>query len=110
MEIKWSELASRQLGDIVEYVGNEYGRSVALKTLDKIISKVEGLLKFPESGRLDREYSTETHTVRHVISGPNIIYYFVDDDYIQVMLLAHCKMSNQKVVAMIKHFLEHYEK
>lgn len=110
MEIKWSELASRQLGDIVEYVGNEYGRNVALKTLDKITSKVEGLLNFPESGRLDREYSSETRIVRHILAGPNIIYYFVDGDVLQVMLLAHCKMSNQKVVAMIKRFLEHYEK
>lgn len=78
--------------------------------MDKITSKVQGLLKFPESGRLDREYSTKTHVVRHVLAGPNIIYYFVDNDVIEVMLLAHCKMSNQKVVAMIKRFLEHYEK
>ena len=110
MELKWSELASQQLVDIVEYVGDEYGKNTALKTLDKILSNVDGLLKFPESGRLDRAYSSDLYTVRHVSCGPNVIYYLVDGEMLQVIAIAHSKLSSQKVVAMMERFLEHYEK
>ena len=50
MEVIWTDMATQQLGNIVKYVESEFGRSIAVKTLDKINSKIIRLSHFPESG------------------------------------------------------------
>lgn len=36
MEVIWTDMATQQLDNIVKYVESEFGRSIAVKTLDKI--------------------------------------------------------------------------
>lgn len=46
MEVIWTDMATQQLGNIVKYVESEFGRSIAVKTLDKINSKIIRLSHF----------------------------------------------------------------
>ena len=66
MEVIWTDMATQQLGNIVKYVESEFGRSIAVKTLDKINSKIIRLSHFPESGIFDRTMSDDKYTMRHI--------------------------------------------
>ena len=114
MEVKWSDLALKQLDDILDYVEERFGSLTAIKTLEKINSKVNRLMLFPESGSPDFGYSTLTESdsilIRHLKIDPNVVYYNVDGDVINVMAIAHSKQSPKAVASMIKRFLEHTDK
>lgn len=43
MEIIWSDIALHQLNEVLDYVEEHFGSSVACKTLDNINTKVERL-------------------------------------------------------------------
>ena len=107
MEIIWSDIALHQLNEVLDYVEEHFGSSVACKTLDNINIKVERLLLFPESGTPDYSYSSkilnDNVLIRHLDIGPNIVYYNVDGEIINIMVIAHYKQST----AMIKRWVEH---
>lgn len=111
MEIRWSEMALRQLDAILDKVQEDYGERIAYKTYDKIDKKVNDLLLFPESGTPDYKYSSLTTNnqvlIRHLQVFPNVIYYNVDGEIINVMLIAHVKQSPRTVISMIKRYYEH---
>ena len=50
MEVIWSNMATKHLESILEYVEQEFGDKTAEKTLSKISDKVERIAKFPTSG------------------------------------------------------------
>lgn len=111
MEIIWSDIALHQLNEVLDYVEEHFGSSVACKTLDNINTKVERLLLFPESGTPDYNYSSkilnDNVLIRHLNLGPNIVYYNVDGEIINIMVIVHCKQSTVTVVKMIKRWVEH---
>lgn len=111
MEVIWSDLALKQLDDILDYVEEHFGSHTARKTLEKINSKINRLMLFPESGIPDFNYSSllivDSVLVRHLAIEPNVVYYNVDGGVINIMLIAHSKQSTETVTAMIKRFLEH---
>ena len=88
MEISWSEMALHQLDEILDKVQEDYGERIAYKTYDKIDKKVNGL-------------------IRHLLVYPNVIYYNVDGDVINIMLIAHTKQSPRTVINMIRRYYEH---
>ena len=110
MEVIWTDMATQQLGNIVEYVESEFGRSIAVKTLDKINSKIIRLSHFPESGIFDRTMSDDKYTMRHIILDPNVIYYLLTDNVMIIIAIAHIKQSPSTVRNMIKNSLEQYMK
>ena len=110
MEIIWSDIANRHLDFIAEYVEENFGSMTVAKTLDKIDKKVNALAKFPERGVLDRKYSTPDYTVHHINVDPNVIYYMVYPDAIVIGVIVHQKQSPKTVDAILKRFLEHYER
>ena len=111
MEIIWSDIALHQLNEVLDYVEEHFGSSVARKTLDNINTKVERLLLFPESGTPDYSYSSkilnDNVLIRHLNIGPNIVYYNVDGEIINIMVIAHYKQSTATVVKMIKRWVVH---
>lgn len=109
MEIIWSQASLQHLKDIAEYVANKFGQQTAIKTLEKIQKKANGLCKFPESGLLNRKYSTPEYTVHHVTIAPNVLYYMVYPDAIVIAVIVHTKQSPTTVDKILKNFLEHYE-
>lgn len=110
MDLIWSDLANQQLDSALDYVEDNFGEKTAFKTLQKIDQKVNGLLLFPESGILDRKYSTNEYTVHHFNVDPNVIYYMLYPDAIVIGVVVHQKMSPSRIDAILKRFLEHYER
>lgn len=108
VEIQWSTLAKKQLRDVGQYVLENFGERTAIKTLERISKKVEGLYRFPESGSYDKKYSTEFYTVRHLILHPNIVYYIQEGNRITIMAVVHERQSPKTISDMIHRFVEHH--
>lgn len=114
MDIIWSDLALEQLDEILDFVEEQFGSRTAIRTLEKINSTVSRLALFPESGTPDFCHSSLSEPkgvlIRHLKIDPNVVYYNVDGDVVNVMLIAHSKQSPKTVSAMIKRFLEHSDR
>ncbi len=110
MEVEWSDMALAQLGDVMEYVSENFGERVAMNAYDKVKVKVDGLVKFPESGRYDGVKLSLRFPLRHLVIAPNVLYYFVDTEYDKIVILAfvHSKQSPRTVNALLKKSLEQY--
>lgn len=110
MELIWSQLASKHLLEVAEYVEENFGARVAEEKVDLIIKRMNRLLLFPESGVLDREYSTEDFSVHHLNMYPNVIYYMLENDHLIVMSIFHNRQSPKTMRSILKRFLETYNK
>ncbi len=112
MEIEWTNMALAQLGDVVEYVSENFGMRTAQKTYDKINQYVQRLLKHPESGRYDGVRLSMTYPLRHLVIAPNLLYYFVntENDRIVILAVVHCKQSARTINAILRRSLEQYRK
>ena len=110
MEVIWSNMATKHLESILEYVEQEFGDKTAEKTLSKIIDKVERIAKFPTSGIKADNYSTDLYTARYVTIAPNIIYYLCYSDAIVIAAIVHTKQSPRTINAILRRFLDSYER
>lgn len=108
MDLVWSQLASRHLLELTQYVEDNFGTRVAKQRADMIINRMNRLLLFPESGVLDREYSTKDFSVHHLTLKPNVVYYLLEEDHLVVMAIFHSKQSPETMRSILKRFLENY--
>lgn len=109
IRIEWSTLAKRQLKDIGQYVADNFGERTAVKSLERIVKKVEVLYRFPESGSYDKKYSTQRYTVRHLSLHPNLVYYVHEGDLITIMAVVHERQSPKSISDMIIRFINHHQ-
>lgn len=72
MEIKWSDLALRQLDDILDYVEEHFGSQTAIKTLEKVNSKVNRLINLQ---RLSPQWLSDSWNI--------IVFDFLPYDYVR---------------------------
>ena len=108
MEVIWSDIATKHLESILDYVEQEFGVNTAAKTLSKISDKVDRLTNFPTSGIKDENYSTKIYTVRHITIAPNIIYYLCYPDAIVIAAIVHTKQSPKTINSILRRFLDSY--
>jgi toxin ParE1/3/4 len=87
VQVKWTDLASRDLDAIESYIVKENGLNVATDVVLKIISVVEPVLtNHPHAGRLGRHKNTR----ELVIDGlPFIAIYSQESDQIFVLRILH---------------------
>ena len=71
-EIIWSNLAGQDLQDIYDYIGSD-SEFYALRIIDRIIERVEILIKMPKAGKVVAEFENEN--VRELIEGNYRIIY-----------------------------------
>ena len=111
MEIVWSSLAVEQLADVLEYVEESFGTSVARKTYQRITEKVAQLMNYPQIGVFDAGLSSliEGVEVRHLILAPNVLYYLIDNNEIVIMAVVHSKQSPEFIRKRVLSFLEQYQ-
>lgn len=110
MEVIWSDISLQHMKEIAQYVADNFGQKTAVDSLLRIQKKANDLVKFPEQGVLERQYSTEEYTVHHVNVDPNVIYYMVYPDAIVIGVIVHKSRSPRTVKSILKRFLEHYER
>ncbi len=108
MEVEWSLFASKQLDEVLDFVETEYGSMTAKRVAEKIDASVSRLLKFPESGILDRSLSDNQLVVRHLQLFPNILYYIVKDNFVIVVAIMHYRQSQKTITQAVNRALESY--
>lgn len=79
--------AEEDLRQIYDYI-SEYSLEAALLQADRILEKVELLLRFPKLGKMIPEFENEK--CRELMVGPYLIaYYIVSDTQIHVLSIHH---------------------
>lgn len=85
MKIRWTPVACADLGATHEFLSQE-SRSQADAVIDRILSGVDMLEKFPSLGRKGRIDGTRELVVS---STPFIIFYRLQDDQVEALGVAH---------------------
>jgi toxin ParE1/3/4 len=85
-EIRWTVEARAEVDAIFEYVAAR-NEAAARKVVGGIFARVERLADYPRSGRV--ALSDEIPQVREVFSGAYRIYYWLADEYLEVLSVRH---------------------
>jgi toxin ParE1/3/4 len=110
MEIVWSSLATEHFVCVLNYVEKHFGFLIAQKTYNTIITGINRLAVFPQTGTPDFDLSSfiKDIEIRHLIFTPNIVYYLIDHNEIVIVAIVHSKQSPETVRGIISGFLEQY--
>ncbi len=88
MKIIWSPLAIDRVAEIANYIAKDKP-AAAEKWVDKIFSKVEGLISSPDLGRIVPEINKDQY--REVIYGNYRIVYRIEEKRISILTVRHGK-------------------
>jgi plasmid stabilization system protein ParE len=88
MRIRWSPLAIDRVSEIAGYIARD-SSDAAESWVNTVFEKVEGLKRFPESGRIVPE--TRNRTIRELIYGNYRIIYRLEEKRISVLTVRHGK-------------------
>jgi toxin ParE1/3/4 len=88
MRILWSVLAVDRVAEIAEYIAMD-NPSAAENWVDTVFKKVEGLKRFPESGRIVPE--TDNKSIRELIYGNYRIVYRIEERRLSILTVRHGK-------------------
>lgn len=110
MEIEWTDMALEQLGNIIEWVANNFGKGVARKSYEKIKKHVQKLAVFPESGCYDGMKFSLFYSLRHLTIAPNVVYYLIDEkrEIVVILAVVHSSQSPQTVNEILDRSLALY--
>jgi len=86
VKILWTELAIDDLKNIHDYISKE-SNVYANNTIEKLVSRVDQIEQFPESGRIVPEYGKRS--LRELIQGSYRIIYKVNRQYIGIIRIHH---------------------
>ncbi|MCX6222395.1 MAG: type II toxin-antitoxin system RelE/ParE family toxin [Bacteroidia bacterium] len=86
VKIVWTELAIDDLRNIHDYISKE-SHAYANNLVEKLISRVDQIEQFPESGRIVPEYGKRS--LRELIEGSYRIIYKIHRKYIGVVRIHH---------------------
>jgi len=84
VRILWTEGAVANLAAIEAYIAAAHTSRMALKEVRKIIGQIEGLARFPHSGRPGRAPGT-----RELVVAPYVVAYRVEGDSLQILRVLH---------------------
>ncbi len=86
VKVIWTEFALDDLQLIHEYISKD-SKLYADKFIEKLISRVDQLEKFPESGRIAPELDSEK--IRELIEGNYRIVYKINPNHIGIVRVHH---------------------
>jgi len=86
VKVIWTEFALDDLKSIHEYISKD-SKPYADKFLEKLISRVGQLEKFPNSGRPNPEFNSEK--IRELIEENYRIVYKINPDHIGIVRVHH---------------------
>ena len=86
VKIIWTELAIEDLKNIHDYIAQE-SNVYANNMIDRLVSRVDQIEQFPESGRIVPEYGKKS--LRELIQGSYRIVYKIHREYIGIVRVHH---------------------
>lgn len=86
VKIRWTELAIDDLKNIHDYISKE-SIVYANNMIEKIVSRVDQIEQFPESGRIVPEF--RKRSLRELIEGSYRIIYKIHRQYIGIIRIHH---------------------
>ncbi len=86
VKVIWTEFALDDLKSIHEYISKD-SKPYADKFVEKLISRVDQLEKFPKSGRITPEFDSEI--IRELIEGNYRIVYKINPNHIGIVRVHH---------------------
>ncbi|MCA1950117.1 MAG: type II toxin-antitoxin system RelE/ParE family toxin [Treponema sp.] len=98
-KIVWSQDASDDLFDIVSYIKEKSGTTIAYEIYQRIINHVEKIDLFPESGRVVPELiSIGILDIREIIEAPWRIFYRVTESEIQIISVIDGRRNIEEIL------------
>jgi len=97
VKIRVNPIAAADLQEIKDYIAQD-NPDAAQKTVKDIVSKIEGLLEFPETGTLLASKIKLKSKYRYLVSGPYYIFYIYKNKIVSVQRVLHTKRD---IVALI---------
>jgi addiction module RelE/StbE family toxin len=86
VKVIWTEFAIEDLRSIHAHIAQD-SKVYADRLIEKIITRVEQLETYPQSGRVVPEFNTES--IRELIEGNYRIIYKINPDFIGVVRVHH---------------------
>ncbi len=86
VKVIWTEFALDDLKSIHEYISKD-SKPYADKFIEKLISRVDQLEKFPNSGRTTPEFDSKK--IRELIEGNYRIVYKINPDHVGIVRVHH---------------------
>jgi toxin ParE1/3/4 len=97
--IIWSHDAADDLIEIIEYIKDKSGKTIASEIFTRIINHVESLDSFPESGRVIPELmSIGIQDLRELIESPWRIFYRVTSNEIQMISVVDGRRNVEEIL------------
>lgn len=98
-EIIWSQDASDDLYDIIEYLKNKYGNAKATEVFEKIVQRVEAIEEFSESGRFIPELlNIGIRDLKELIETPWRVIYRTTNTQIQVISVIDGRRNVEEIL------------
>jgi plasmid stabilization system protein ParE len=94
VKIIWTELAIGDLKLIHEYISKD-SKFYADRFIGKIISRIDQLESFPNSGRVVPEFNSEI--IIELIEGNYRIVYQINSDYVGIVRIHHSSRELKKL-------------
>lgn len=85
-QVVWTDLAVGDLKGVHEFIAKD-SEFYAEKTIARMIQRVEGLVRFPEMGRVVPEFNVRT--IRELREGNYRIVYRYSGDQVEVLAVWH---------------------
>lgn len=97
--IIWSQDASDDLFDIIDYIKNKSGKIMAHDIYTRIINQIESIDSFPESGRIIPELmAIGIRDLRELIESPWRILYRITSNEIQIISVIDGKRNVEEIL------------
>lgn len=90
VKIRVNPVAAADLQEIMDYIAQD-NPDAAQKTVKDIVSKIEGLLEFPEIGTQLAPKIKLKNKYRYLVSGPYYIFYVYENKIVSVQRVLHTK-------------------
>jgi len=97
--IIWSRDASDDLVEIIDYIKDRSGQNIAREIYTRIMNHVEGVVAFPESGRIIPELmAIGIIDLRELIENPWRIFYRVTPAEIQIVSVIDGRRNVEEIL------------
>lgn len=97
VKIEWSELSTKQLNDIFDYYSLMATPRIAKKIVNKIVDRVEILLKNPVSGPKEELLSEMSEDFRYLVESNYKIIYWQENEIITIASVFDCRQNPEKM-------------